>query len=76
LPPCFFSDVKHIEVTSYVGDFDELFVLKMVLEHVALDELVITIKRDGAEKLQMQETLYRQLTEFPKVLQNCKIVLK
>jgi hypothetical protein len=77
MPPCFLSYLKCIEVGNYDGFENELSAVKILLKNAfALDEMVIIFKKYDAENLEKQENLYKQLVEFPKGSQNCKMVLK
>jgi hypothetical protein len=77
MPPCFLSHLKRIEVASYDGDMDELYALKILLKNAAvLDEIIITCSEHFVGNLEKQENFYKQLIEFPRGSQNCKIVLE
>ena len=65
------------EVNGYEGDREELLAVKTLLKNATvLNEIAIFCSEDFAGNLEKQEHLYKQLIDFPKGSQNCKINLK
>ena len=77
MPPCFLSHLKWNKVNYYDGDKKKLSAIKILLKKVVvLEKVVLIFSLYPNKNLDNQVKVFKQLMEFPRGSQNCKIVLK